>query len=126
MLSQFATVEEVIKVLKSKLTFQQKVNITLLILTGVFLITSIVFFLLFAFDDDDFWFAWLIFSLLSAIPRILWWYFNHSQLTIEENKKYGLAFLISGFVLCVSPFYAVVSLFLGGVFTKNVFDKIPK
>lgn len=113
-------------VMKSKLTFQQKVNITLLILTGVFLITSIVFFLLFAFDDDDFWFAWLIFSLLSAIPRILWWYFNHSQLTIEENKKYGLAFLISGFVLCVSPFYAVVSLFLGGVFTKNVFDKIPK
>ena len=116
-------------VMKSKFTFQQKVNITLLILSGVFLITSIVFFLLFAyelFDDDDFCLAWLIFSLLSAIPRLLWWYFNHNQLTIEENKKYGLAFLISGFVLCISPFYAVVSLFLGGVFTKQVFDKLPR
>ena len=113
-------------VMKPKLSFQQKVNLTLFILTGVFLITSIILFFFFVDGDDDCCLPWLIFSLLSAIPRVLWWYFNHSQLTLDENKKFGLAFLISGFVLCISPFYAVVSLFLGGVFTKKVFDNIPK
>ena len=113
--------------IKSKRTFQQKVNITLCILTGVFLITSIVFFGFVVDRGDAIWFwFWLMFSLLSAVPRLLWWYFNNGQLSIGENKKYGLALLISGFVLCISPFYAVVSLFIGGVFTKKVFDEIPK
>ena len=114
------------KVMKPKLSFQQKVNLTLFILTGVFLITSIILFFAFVDGDEDCCLPWLIFSLLSAIPRILWWYFNNNQLSIDDNKKYGLAFLISGFTLCISPFYAVVSLFLGGFFTKKVFDKIPK
>jgi len=113
---------ERIKVLKSKLTFQQKVNITLFILTGIFLITSVVFLVCFVEEDDDFLWPWLIFSLFAAISRMLWFYFNHNHLTIEDDKKYGLAFLLSGFVLCISPFYALISLFLGGKLIKLVFD----
>ena len=114
---------ERIKVLKSKLTFQQKVNITLFILTGIFLITSVVFLVCFV-EDDDFLWPWLIFSLFAAISRMLWFYFNHNHLTIEDDKKYGLAFLLSGFVLCISPFYALISLFLGGKLIKLVFDGV--
>ena len=112
--------------MKTELTFQQKVNMTLFILTGLFLVLSIIFFFCLVIEDDEFVWPWLIFSLIATFPRILWWYFNHKQINLEDAKKYGLAFLISGFVLLISPFYAIVSLFFGGKFTKQVFDNAHK
>lgn len=102
--------------------FQKKVNIALLILTSVTLIISIVLVIAVLSGEDEFIPGWLISTLIAAIARVIWYCLNQNHLTQKQTKNYGLAFLISGFVLFLSPFYALSTLFVGTVLTKRIYD----
>ena len=110
--------------MKEDISFALKVNISLYVLTGLFLVASVVFFFiclsLSDWDLDEYYtFSWLLFSFMAALSKAIWYYFNHTNTSIEQIQKYGLVFLLLGFIVCVSPFYAVVSLFSGVKFIKK-------
>ena len=106
-------------------SFQENINLVLFIVSGVFLIASIVFFIVFlsAYRNEEIYcFFWLIFSFISSVAISVWYYLNQHHIAINCIKKYGITFMITAFVLCISPFYAIASLIIGAKCTKQVFD----
>ena len=106
-------------------SFQENINLVLFIVSGIFLIASIVFFIVFlsAYRNEEIYcFLWLIFSFISSVAISVWYYLNQHHIAINCIKKYGIKFMITAFILCISPFYAIASLIIGAKCTKQVFD----
>ena len=103
-------------------SFSAKVNVASWIISSLLLIICIVFFILFVGGDNDGLIPWLITSFLVGICVAIWAWLNYTRLTIKQYEKFGLAFLISGFLTSISPFSALVLLIVGAMFSKRVFD----
>lgn len=106
-------------------SFQQKINLILSIISGIFLIVSIVFFIVYlcAYHDEELYCClWLIFSLMSSVALSVWYYLNQNYIVTKNMKIYGVTFITSTFIFSISPFYAIVSLIIGTRCTKRVFD----
>ncbi len=103
------------------LPFEQKVNYALRIIALLTGIASIVmFFLMFS---EDVAIIWLLLSFISALFIGIWYYLNYQRFTIEQCKKYGVIFIVAGFLSLISPFIAIVLLIAGTILLKNVYDK---
>lgn len=106
-------------------SFQQKINLILFIVSGIFLIVSIIFFIVYlcAYHDEELYCClWLIFSLMSSVALSVWYYLNQNCIVTQNMKIYGVTFITSTFIFSISPFYAIVSLIIGTRCTKHVFD----
>lgn len=111
-----------IKRKKSPTSFSLKVNIAGWIISTLLLIACIVLFVGFVEGDNDCLAPWLITSFLVGICIAIWTWLNYTRLSIKHYEKYGLGFLISGFLTIISPFSTLVLLIVGAMFCKRVFD----
>ncbi len=103
------------------LPFEQKVNYALWIIALLTGIASIVmFFLMFS---ENVAILWLLLSFISALFIGIWYYLNYQRFTIEQCKKYGVIFIVAGFLSLISPFIAIVLLIAGTILLKNVYGK---
>lgn len=112
---------------RQPLTFERKINIILLTMSAILCIASIVLFISACDDDFDYFgegygLAWLLTSFASSLFIVFWTILNYKRLTIEQHKKYGIRFLIIGFILCISPFLAFACLTISFLNIKRVFD----
>lgn len=103
-------------------TFAQKVNITLWIIISISLITSIIFFISMLCESEESIAIWLISSFLCSLFLTIWAYLNYKELSNESYEKYGLSFIVGGFMTCVLPFSALALLIIGTIFCKKVFS----
>lgn len=101
------------------LPFEQKVNYALWTIVSLTGIASIVmFFLMFS---EDVAILWLLLSFISALFIGIWYYLNYQRFTIERCKKYGIIFIVVGFIALISPFIALALLIEGTIMLKKVF-----
>ena len=101
------------------LPFEQKVNHaiwTIVSLTGI--ASIVMFFLMFS---ENVAILWLLLSFISALFIGIWYYLNYQRFTIEQCKKYGVIFIIVGFIALISPFIALALLIEGTIMLKKVF-----
>ena len=108
------------------LSFEKKVNIVLLSIAVVSCVISIAGFgyhCSYSYRDNGFLAQWLIASFISAIFIGIWYYLNFQRFTIEQCKKYGIIFIVAGFLSLISPFIAIAFLTEGTIMLKKVFNK---
>lgn len=102
------------------LPFEQKVNHALWTIVSLTGIASIVMFFLMLSEDVAI--IWLLLSFISALFIGIWYYLNYQRFTIEQCRKYGVIFIIVGFIALISPFIALALLIEGTIMLKRVFD----
>ena len=101
------------------LPFEQKVNYALWIIALLTGIASIVmFFLMFS---ENVAILWLLLSFISALFIGIWYYLNYQRFSMEKSKKYGVIFIVAGFLSLISPFIALALLIEGTIMLKKVF-----
>ena len=103
------------------LPFEQKVNHALWTIVSLTGIASIVMFFLMLSEDVAI--IWLLLSFISALFIGIWYYLNYQRFTIEQCRKYGVIFIIVGFIALISPFIALALLIEGTIMLKKAFDK---
>jgi hypothetical protein len=107
------------------LSFENKVNIVLLSIALISCLISLGgfwYYCSYFYRDNGFYNQWLIASFISALFIGIWYYLNYQRFTIEQCRKYGVIFIIVGFIALISPFIALALLIAGTIMLKRVFD----
>jgi hypothetical protein len=107
------------------LPFENRVNVLLLCLSCILNVASIFAILgapIAGYDpSSDEILIWIIASTISAIFIGIWYYLNYQRFTVEQCKKYGVIFIVAGFLSLISPFIALALLIEGTIMLKKVF-----
>jgi len=108
------------------LPFENRVNLLLLCLSCILNVVSIFALLcrpiIAGYDPyPEEILIWIIASTISAIFIGIWYYLNYQRFTVEQCKKYGVIFIVAGFLSLISPFIALALLIEGTIMLKKVF-----
>lgn len=107
-----------------KRSFESKVNIIILSIALISCLISLGgfwYYCSYSYRDNGFYNQWLIASFISALFIGIWYYLNYQRFTVEQCKKYGVIFIVAGFLSLISPFIALALLIEGTIMLKKAF-----
>lgn len=106
-------------------SFESIINIIILSMALISCLISLGgfgYYCSYSYRDNGFYNQWLIASFISALFIGIWYYLNYQRFTVEQCKKYGVIFIVAGFLSLISPFIALALLIEGTIMLKRVFD----